>query len=72
MDGLAGPTVIDVNEAAVILTFVDPVTAPDVAEIVAGPVATAVANPAVETVANEGAEEAHVAVLVRSFVLPSL
>ena len=72
MDGLAGATVIDVKDAAVMFTVVDPVIDPDVAEIAADPVAIAVANPAAETVANAGAEEAHVAVLVRSFVLPLL
>ena len=63
---------IDVKEAAVTLTFVDPAIEPELAEIVADPVATAVSNPAAEMVANAGAEEAQVAELVRSFVLPSL
>lgn len=70
IDGLTGLTVIEVKEAAVTLMFVDPVMEPDLAEIVVDPVA--VTNPDAETVANAGAEEAQVAELVRSFVLPSL
>ncbi len=42
------------------------------AEIVVDPIATAVAKPVVETEAKAGAEEFHVAVFVRSCVLPSL
>jgi hypothetical protein len=72
INGLAGLTVIDVKEAAVTLMVVDPVMDPDLAEIVADPVAIAVTNPAAEMVANAGAEEAQVAELVRSLVLPSL
>ena len=72
IDGLTGLSVIEVKEAAVTLMFVDPVMEPDLAEIVVDPVAIAVTNPDAETVANAGAEEAQVAELVRSFVLPSL
>ena len=72
MDGLAGVTVIEVNEAAVMLTVVDPVIEPEAAEIVTAPTAIAVTDPVAEMVANAGAEEAQVTVFVRSFVLPSL
>lgn len=72
MDGLAGVTVIEVNEAAVMLTVVDPVIEPEAAEIVTVPTAIAVTDPVAEMVANAGAEEAQVTVFVRSFVLPSL
>lgn len=72
MDGLAGVTVMDVNEAAVMLTVVDPVTEPDIAEIVADPTATAVTDPVAEMLANVGADEPQATVFVRSFVLPSL
>lgn len=72
MDGLAGATVIDVKEAAVMFTVVDPVIDPEAAEIVTTPTATAVTDPVAEMVARVGAEEAQVTVFVRSFVLPSL
>ena len=57
MDGLAGVTVIEINEAAV---------------MVALPAATAFTSPVLETVAVAAEEELQVAVLVRSCVLPSL
>lgn len=72
MDGLAGVTVMDVKEAALMFTVVDPVIDPEVAESVTDPTAAAATEPVAETVANAGAEEVHIAVLVRSFVLPSL
>jgi len=72
MDGLAGVTVMDVNEAAVMLTVVDPLIDPEAAEIVTAPTATPVTDPVAEMVANVGVEEAQATVFVRSFVLPSL
>jgi hypothetical protein len=71
-DGFAGVTVIEVSAAAVTVTVVDPVIDPELAETVVEPVATAVANPLVEILATAGADEFHVAVPVRSWVLPSL
>ena len=65
-------TVIELREAEVTLTIVDPVTAPEPAEIVAEPAAIALTRRVADTVANEGAEELHAVVLVTSFVLPSL
>ncbi len=70
MDGVAGVTVIEVNAAAVTFTVVDPVIEPEFAGVVMEPVATAVANPLVERLTIAGAEEFHVAVPVRSCVLP--
>lgn len=72
MEGLAGVRVMEVSAAAVTFTVVDPVIDPELAEIVVEPIATAVANPVVETEAQAGADEFHVAVLVKSCVLPSL
>ena len=50
----------------------DPFTEPEVAVMVVEPSATAVTSPGAETVATAGAEELQLAVLVKSFVLPSL
>jgi hypothetical protein len=50
----------------------DPLTVPELAVIVVAPVTTPVASPLVLIVAMLGLEELQVAVLVRSWVLPSV
>jgi hypothetical protein len=72
IEGLAGVTVIDDNGAEVTVRDVDPVTDPELAEIVVDPAPTALPSPHAETVATAAAEELHAAVLVRSCELPSL
>ena len=54
------------------VTVDEPLTVPDVAVIVTCPAPTAVITPLASTVARLWLDEAHVAVCVRSFVLPSL
>lgn len=63
---------IEVSEAEATFTSVDPLTGPDVAVTVVDPTATPFTSPVEDTVAKLGADELHVAVLVRSLVLPSL
>ena len=60
IDGLAGVTAIDCSTAAVTVSTVDPVTAPNAALIVLVPAATAVANPLLVIVATNGIPDAHV------------
>jgi hypothetical protein len=71
-EGFAGATAIDCNVAAITVSVVLPLTAPDVALMDEVPVATVVANPVVLIVATLVVAEAHVAVPVRFCVLPSL
>ena len=71
-DGFAGVTAIDDSVAAVTVNVVEPTTAPLVALIVDVPTFTAVANPAALIVAFAGVPDAHVTLLVRSFVELSL
>jgi hypothetical protein len=56
----------------VTVKVVEPSIAPKAAPIVVCPSATALASPAAFIVATPGADELHVAVFVRSCVLPSL
>ena len=72
IEGFAGVTATDTSVAAVTVSVVLPEMEPEVARIVVEPVPTAVARPAVLIVATVPAEELHVAVLVRSCVVPSL
>jgi hypothetical protein len=71
-DGFAGVTAIDVSVAAVMVSVVEPVTPPLVAEIVEVPGLSADAKPVALIVAVEVLEDAHVALLVRFCVEPSL
>lgn len=52
--------------------LVEPVTLPNVAEIVVGPAATPVARPLESMVATASADEAHVTRPVKSRLLPSV
>ena len=72
MDGFGGVTAIDESTAAVTVNVVDPTTLPLVALIVDVPIFRVVANPAALIVAIVVVPDAHVAVLVRSFVELSL
>jgi hypothetical protein len=69
---VAGVIEIEVNTAAVTVKVAEPLIAPEVAVMVVLPGAKLVASPPVLTVAIEIAEEVHVAVLVRVWVLPLL
>jgi hypothetical protein len=72
IEGFAGVTAIDCNVAAVTVRVVDPVIDPDLALMEEVPVATAVARPAALIVATLVVADAHVTVLVKFCVLPSL
>jgi len=72
MDGFAGVTAIDESTAAVTVNVVDPTTLPLVALIVDVPIFRVVANPAALIVEIVVVPDAHVALLVRSFVELSL
>jgi hypothetical protein len=69
---VGGLIAIDTSAAAVTVSTVDPLTVPDVALTVAVPVPTLCPSPALLIVAVVGVSEDHVAVLVRSCVLPSV
>jgi hypothetical protein len=71
-DGDAGVTAIEASTAAVTLSVAEPWMVPNVAVTVAVPFATLVANPPLLTVAIAGADEVHVAVLVKFCVVPLL
>ena len=71
MDGIAGVTAIDTRVAGVTFKVVEPLTAPEVAVTDVLPTATAVATPWLVTVAINVLAVFHVAVCVRSCVLPS-
>jgi hypothetical protein len=69
---IGGLIAIDTSAAAVTVSTVDPLTVPQVALTVAVPVPTLCPSPALLMVAVVAVSEVHVAVLVRSCVLPSL
>jgi len=71
-EAVAGVTEIDVKTAAVTVNVVEPPIFPEVAVMVAVPGATPLARPVLFTVATDVAEEAHLAVLVRFWVVPLL
>ena len=68
----AGFTAIDINAAGFTVIAVDPEIIPEAAVIVAVPAPALVARPPAAMVATAVWEDVHVAVLVRSCVLPSL
>ena len=72
IDGFAGVTAIDCSVAAVTVSKVEPLIAPDVALIVEFPTPAPVARPAALIVAVVVVPELHVTVLVRFWVVPSL
>lgn len=72
MDAFAGVTAMDTMVAGVTVRLLDPLIEPELALMVAVPTAVAVTSPVADTVAVVVDEELHVAVLVRSCVLPSL
>ena len=72
MEILAGVTAIEIRAAAVTVRVVEPLMDPDVAVIVVFPAATLVARPAAAIVAMLVADEFHVAVAVRFWVVPSV
>ena len=72
MDTVDGVTSIDFRFASVTATVVAPLMDPEVAVIEAVPDDSPVTSPALPTVATEVSEDAHVALLVSVFVLPSL
>jgi len=70
--GAGGLIVIDTSAAAVTVSSVDPLTVPELAVMLAIPITTICASPALLIVAVETVSDDHVAVLVRSCVLPSV
>lgn len=72
IDAFAGVTAMDTMLAGVTVRVLDPLIEPELALMVAVPTAVAVTSPVADTVAVVVDEELHVAVLVRSCVLPSL
>ena len=71
-DGFTGVTAIELSVAAVTVSVVEPVTLPLVALIVEVPAFNALARPEALIVAVVVLEDAHVALLVRFCVVPSL
>ena len=71
-DGFAGVTAIETSADAVTVSRVVPLTLPTAALIVVGPGVRVVAPPAPLIVATVVADELHVAVAVKSAVVPSL
>ncbi len=69
---MAGVIAMDTSCAGETVRVVDPVTEPDVADIVVSPTAALVATPAAEIEATAPADELQVTAEVRSWVLPSL
>jgi hypothetical protein len=69
---VGGEIAIETRVAAVTVSGVDPLTEPEVAEMLAVPCAALVANPALLIVAVEGVSDDQVAELVRFCVLPSV
>jgi len=63
---------METKAAAVTVSDVDPLTAPELAPIVLVPTLLAEASPPLEIVATAGDEEVQVIVLVRFCVLPSV
>jgi hypothetical protein len=72
IDGFAGVTAIDCNVAAVTVSKVEPLIAPDVALIVEVPTPAPVASPDALIVAMVLVPDDHVTVEVRFCVVPSL
>jgi len=72
MDGVEGVTAMEINAAGVTASWLDPLTDPKAAVMLAVPAITAVTSPVPETPAVEADDEVHVAVPVKSCVLPSL
>jgi hypothetical protein len=72
VEGFAGVTAIETRAAAVTVRMVDPLTVPELAEMVVVPTLFAVARPPLEMVATPVDEELQVTVLVRFWVLPLL
>ena len=72
IDGFAGVTAIDCNVAAVTVSTVEPLIAPEVALIVEVPIPAPVATPSAVMVAVAVVPELHVTVPVRFCVVPSL
>jgi hypothetical protein len=72
IDGFAGVTAIDCSVAAVMVSKVEPLIAPDVAVIVEVPTPAPLASPEALIVAVVVVPEFHVTVLVRFCVVPSL
>ena len=68
---MVGVTEIEVSTGDVTDNVAEPLIAPEVAVMVAVPCTTPVTNPA-PTVAVAGADEVHMAVLVRFCVVPLL
>jgi hypothetical protein len=72
MDAELGETAIETKAAAVTVRLVEPTIEPEVALMVVVPTLALVAPPVALMVATLTVAEAHVTVLVRSWVLPSL
>lgn len=72
IEKFAGVTVIETRVGCVTLNSVEPFTEPDVAVMVEDPAATPVASPEAEMVAVAAVPDHQTAVVVKSFVLPSL
>ena len=72
IDGFAGVIAIETRAALVTVRVVDPLTVPELPEIVVVPVPFPVARPALEIVATAGEEELQVTVPVMFCVLPSV
>jgi hypothetical protein len=72
MEGLAGVTAMEVSTAGPTVRVVEPVTEPEVAEMVEVPTPAPEATPVAEIVATEVLEETQVTAEVRSVVVPSL
>ena len=68
---VGGVIAIDTSVAAVTVSIVVPLTAPEVAVILAVPMPTLCARPALLMVAVDGVSDDHMAVLVKFCVLPS-
>ena len=71
-DAVAGVTAIDTTAGAATVRVVEPLKPPELAEMVVVPWAKLVARPPALTVATADAEELHVALLVKFFVVPSV
>jgi len=71
-EAVPGDTVIDTKAAGVTVRLVEPTIEPEVALINVVPTLALVAFPVAPMVATLVVAEAHVAVLVRSWVLPSV
>ena len=72
IDGSGGVMAIETSVAGVTVSSVEPATDPDVALMLAVPVPIPLESPVPLIVATETVSDDHVAVVVRSCVLPSL